>query len=238
MGASARYMDGIPIAHLGFVMPSIDTASPDPKLSLSAYERLRSMVLSGVIAGGAVIQERRLAEILGLSRTPVREALGRLEGEGLLCREGRHLLCSSVSVAEVMEILSVRRLLETEAARAAAGLMPAQAVASVRAAILDMADPADVTDDDHWANDDLLHLSIARASGNNLLQRLVRDLRQRTRMFGLRRIPGRFDVGKEEHIAILDAIAAGDATAAAARMQRHLDHAREAILSSLAGGAR
>ena len=118
-------------------------------LAASAYERLHGMVLSGVIAGGQVIQERRLAGQLGLSRTPVREALGRLEGEGLLRREGRHLLCSNVSVAEVMEILSVRRLLEAEAARSAAVRLPLPQLEGLRAAILGMADPGSVTDDEH-----------------------------------------------------------------------------------------
>ncbi len=216
------------------------TTSPpghDISLALSAYERLRGMVLSGVIAGGQVIAERRLAEQLGLSRTPVREALGRLEGEGLLRRDGRHLLCAGVSMAEVMEILSVRRLLEAEAAAIAATGMPAAQVEGIRDAILGMDDPDGVTDDEHWANDDLLHLAVARASGNTLLLRLVRDLRQRTRMFGLRRIPGRFGQGKAEHLAILDAIAARDPEAAASRMRRHLDHAREAILATLSGTA-
>ena len=210
----------------------------DARIAINAYDRLRGMVLSGAIAGGQVIQERRLAEQLGLSRTPVREALGRLEGEGLLRRDGRYLLCASVSVAEVMEILAVRRLLETDAARAAAIQMPIAEVEKIRDTILGLTDPAEVTDDQHWAADDLLHLSVARASGNNLLAGLIANLRQRTRMFGLRRIPGRFGSGKAEHLAILDAIAARDVEAAASRMQLHLDHAREAILGDLAGSKR
>lgn len=210
----------------------------DASLAVSAYEQLRSMLLSGGIGGGQVIQERRLAERLGLSRTPVREALGRLEGEGLLRRDGRLLFSVSVSVPEVMEILAVRRLLEADAARAATAQMPPAQIQSIRAAILGMADPNAVTDDEHWANDDLLHLSIARASGNGLLLRLIRDLRQRTRMFGLRRIPGRFGAGKDEHLAVLDAIEAGDAEMAAARMQLHIDQARAAILMALVGPTR
>jgi len=207
-------------------------------MTVSAYGQLRHMVLSGVIAGGQLVQERRMAEQLGISRTPVREALGRLEGEGLLRRDGRLLFSVSISVPEVMEILTVRRLLEAEATRDATRHMRSAQIDTVRAAILGMYEPDSVTDDEHWANDDLLHLSIARASGNNLLLRLIGDLRQRTRMFGLRRIPGRFSVGKAEHLAILDAMAAGDAELAAQRMQSHIDKAREAILAALAGAPR
>jgi DNA-binding GntR family transcriptional regulator len=218
-------------------MPPSSTIQ-DASLAVSAYEQLRSMLLSGGIGGGQVIQERRLAERLGLSRTPVREALGRLEGEGLLRRDGRLLFSVSVSVPEVMEILAVRRLLEADAARAAAGQMPPAQIQSIRAAVLGMADPHAVTSDEHWANDDLLHLSIARASGNSLLLRLIRDLRQRTRMFGLRRIPSRFEAGKDEHLAVLDAIEAGNTDMAGARMQLHIDQAREAILTALVGPTR
>lgn len=196
------------------------------------------MVLSGELASGQVIQERRLADELGLSRTPVRDALGRLEGEGLLRRDGRFLIVASVRVDEVMEILAVRRSLEADAVRGAVVRMPAREIAAIRAAMAGMASPATVSDDEHWANDDLLHLSIAEASGNLLLARLIRDLRQRTRMFGLRRIPARFAAGKEEHLGILDALYERDSDKAAALMQAHIDHASDAILATLARPAR
>lgn len=206
-------------------------------LAVSVYERVRGMVLSGAIAGGQVIQERRLAEQLGVSRTPLREALGRLEGEGMLRRDGRLLFSTSVAVADVLEILAVRRLLEAEAARSAALLMPQARVEAIRAGIVGMAGPDMVTDDEHWAHDDLLHFGIAGACGNTLLLRLIRDLRQRTRLFGLRRIPARFEAGKAEHLLILDAVAARRPDEAASLMEQHIDRAREAILQALAGPA-
>lgn len=208
----------------------------EPRLTESAYGALRDMLLTGSLAGGSIIQERRLAERLGLSRTPIREALGRLEGEGLLRRSGRYLSVLSVTVAEVMEILAVRRVLEAEATRAAAERMPAPEIAAVKSAILGMTDPHRVTDEQHWGNDDLLHLTIAEASGNLLLTRMIRELRQRTRMFGLRRIPSRFEAGKTEHIAILDALAARQPDRAAKLMQAHIDHARDGILAALSQG--
>jgi DNA-binding GntR family transcriptional regulator len=209
-----------------------------PVLALATYGRLRGMLLSGELAGGQVIQERRLAEQLGLSRTPIRDALGRLEGEGLLIRNGRYLLVATVSADEVFEILSVRRSLEADAVRGAIGRLPPARIEAIRSAILGMSDPFSVSDDEHWANDDLVHLSIAEYSGNRLLARLIRDLRQRTRMFGLRRISGRFEDGKREHVAILDAIAAQRTDEAVALMQSHIDNASGAIVASLTGRAR
>ena len=205
-------------------------------LTQTAFDALSQMILSGELAGGDVVNERRLAEQLGFSRTPVREALGRLEGEGYLRRSGRTLIVSAVDLGEVVEILAVRRVLEAEAARLAVGRMTAETLGTVRDAILGMRRVEEVAPDHHWTVDDLLHLSLARASGNRLLAHLVADLRRRTRMFGLSRIPTRFEPGKGEHLDILDAVERGAADDAAAAMQRHLDSTRAAIIDAMTGG--
>jgi DNA-binding GntR family transcriptional regulator len=68
-----------------------------------------------------------------------------------------------------------------------------------------------------------------------LLYRLIFSLRLRTRMFGLQKIPKRFDPGKAEHLALLDAIEAGDKEAAVAAMRLHLQNARDSILAAVIG---
>jgi DNA-binding GntR family transcriptional regulator len=200
-----------------------------------AMEQIRDMIFSGDLPGGAVIQDRKLAEQLGLSRTPVREALGRLAGEGYLRRDKRLLTVHSVSVEEVMEILATRWLLEGETARLAAGRISSKQIEMLKSAILGMVDPNEVSHDRHWTVDDLIHLSIAEASGNRLMAKLVKDLREKTRMFGLSRIPRRFDPGKAEHLSIIDAIERGDGEAASRAMREHIDKARQGILDLLAG---
>jgi DNA-binding GntR family transcriptional regulator len=105
----------------------------------------------------------------------------------------------------------------------------------LKSAILGMIDPKEVSQERHWTVDDLIHLSIAEASGNHLMARLVKDLREKTRMFGLSRIPRRFDPGKVEHLAIVDAIERGDGEGAARAMRDHIDRARQGILDLLAG---
>lgn len=211
------------------------SASGDINLALTAYRQLRTMLLRGELAAGHVVQERRLADQLGLSRTPVRDALGRLEGERLLARNGRLLVVATITLQEVVDILQLRRLLEGDAARIAATRMQPARIDAIRGAILGMADRKTVTDEAHWSNDDLLHLGIAEASGNAELRRLVEEQRQRTRMFGLHRIPARFDQGKAEHLAILDAIEARAPAEAEARMRHHIDQARDAIIATLQG---
>lgn len=213
----------------------LSVPSDDASLADRAMSEIRRMIFAGELPGGTVVQDRKLAEQLGLSRTPVREALGRLAGEGYLRRDKRLLTVHAVSVEDVMEILATRRLIEGETARLAAGRIPSRRLADMRAAIDNMIDPREISHDHHWSVDDLVHLSIAEASGNRVMARLVKDLRERTRMFGLSRIPRRFDPGKDEHLTIIAAIERGDGDGAARAMQLHIDKARQGILDLLAG---
>lgn len=220
------------------MIPAPQSSAPlldDASLADRAMHEIRRMIVAGDLPGGSVVQDRKLAEQLGLSRTPVREALGRLAGQGYLRRDKRLLTVQAVSVEDVMEILATRRLLEGETARLATGRLSQQRLSGIRAAIDGMASPREVSHDRHWTVDDLVHLSIAEASGNRTMARLVKELRERTRMFGLSRIPRRFAPGKIEHHAILAAIEAGDAAGATRAMQLHIDCAKQGILDLLAG---
>ncbi|MBP2171346.1 DNA-binding GntR family transcriptional regulator [Erwinia toletana] len=204
----------------------------DQSLTQNAYNAVLHMIQSGALSNGEVVNERRLAEQLGLSRTPVREALGRLEGSDYLRRSGRTLLVNGVELSEILEIMAVRILLEADAARNAAGKMSAAKLADIRQRLMAMTSPDQVTASDHWEVDDFLHLSIAETSGNKLSLRLISELRARTRMFGKETVPTRFESGRDEHLAIIDAIEAGDGDRAAQLMVQHIEGARYGILQS------
>ncbi|WP_413721367.1 GntR family transcriptional regulator [Sodalis sp. RH23] len=212
------------------------TPPHDQSLTQNAFDAVLRMIQAGALANGDVVNERRLAEQLGLSRTPVREALGRLEGSHYLRRSGRTLLVNGVELSEILEIMSVRMLLEADAARSAAGKMSAAKLGAIRQRLMAMAGPDQVTAGHHWEVDDFLHLSIAETSGNKLLLRLIGELRTRTRMFGKETVPSRFEPGRNEHLAIVDAIEAGDGERAAQAMVRHIEGARNAIFQSVTGG--
>jgi DNA-binding GntR family transcriptional regulator len=197
---------------------------------------IRQQIMSRQLRGGASLNERRLSEQLGLSRTPVRAALRQLEGEGLLGREGRTVFVRTITFEEVMQILAVRLVLEIEAVRLAVGRIDPALLSEIRQELLAMSDSASVDNDEHWQIDDKLHLGIARASGNDLLHSMIMGLRMRTRMFGTKRIPLRFEPGKQEHLALLDAIEAGNTEAAIAAMRTHLINTRDSIVSAVQGG--
>lgn len=207
--------------------------SGDRSLTQNAYDAVLQMIHSGALTNGTVVNERRLAEQLGLSRTPVREALGRLEGSDYLRRSGRTLLVNGVELSEVLEIMAIRILLEADAARNAAGKMSATQLADIRQRLMSMTGPDQVTAREHWEVDDFLHLSIAEISGNKLSLRLIRELRTRTRMFGKEMVPMRFESGRDEHLAIIDAIEAGDGERAAQAMVKHIEGARYGIFQSV-----
>ena len=210
------------------------------RLARLAYERLIDLILSGQIKGGEMIQERRLAERLGVSRSPIREALILLEGEGILTRQSGGLLqVKQFTVTDYVQSLQVRRLLEPEAARNAAGRIPAAVLSDLRtklAALRNFADDPqglEPEDGDHRRIDDDLHDAVLHRCGNALLAGIVRDLRRKTRMFDLRRLPERFVQTCDEHERLLETLEAGDGDAAAAAMIAHLDAVFQSIVTRI-----
>jgi DNA-binding GntR family transcriptional regulator len=214
-------------------LASDDLAAGDGrKLSVVAYGALLEMILRGTIAPGEPVTERLIAVRLGMSRTPVREAVRRLEGEGTLERQrGGALVVRPYSMETFLHALAVRRLLEGEAARLAAGRIDPTIIAEARQRIARLR--AEGLGDVARQDDRDFHAAIAEASGNPVLATTISDLRKRTAMFRLGRLPERVDQVCDEHLTILDALASGDGEAARTAMQAHIDNVRAHLLQRL-----
>lgn len=204
-------------------------------LGISAYERMKAMILDGTLSPGEVLREKHFADQLGISRTPVREAISQLISEGFAMRtSGGAPAVNSVSLKDIMEILHIRSLLECEAARKAAlSRKNKDELDEMRARVTAFLtgprpDPAV-----HYALDEALHLEIADMAGSQLLGELIQGLKIKTRMYDQGSIPERFEPGCHEHIAIIDAIVGGDADQAAEAMKLHLKKVRESIISHI-----
>ncbi|MFY8047864.1 MAG: GntR family transcriptional regulator [Erythrobacter sp.] len=212
----------------------------DTRLALQAYEKILDLIMSGTLKPGALIQERKLAEHLAMSRTPLRDALLMLEGEGLLVRQpGRGLQVKLLALEDFMENLYIRRLLEPEAARAAAGRIPDAMLADLAGRLDGLIGEArgGTPPDRALARevDNDLHDLIADAAGNRQMAAIVRNLRRQTVMFDLRSLPERLESTCAEHLALVEALRQGAGEAAADAMRRHLDGVRQSIVRRLAG---
>lgn len=212
-------------------------APSDKRLALQAYERILELILSGKIAAGTVVNERPLSTVLGMSRTPVRDALLMLEGEGMLLRQGsRGLQVKQIKFEDFMDALQIRQLLEPEVARMAAGRVPSDELAEIRKELEAVLADDTISRATVRGVDERLHGSLADAATNQQLSMIIRMLRRQTKMFDIRSLPERRVDACHEHLEIVEAIQSGDGAAAASAMRRHLEAVRNSIIKRLTGG--
>lgn len=207
-----------------------------PNLTEKVYEQLTELLIRGELRPGDVITERRMAERLNASRTPIREALGRLEAEGLVYKQpSRGVTVSPFSTEAFVDILNVRQLLEAEAARLAAGKIAKERLDEIRAEIGRVSRIEHPSLSEVWQIDDLLHGAIADAAGNPLMASMIRDLRRRTHVFNAYRSMGSHRFAAEEDAKLLDALESGDRERAREAMANHIEQVKIAIIERLSG---
>ena len=196
------------------------------------YDRLRAAILSGEMAPGAPVIEADVATALGASRTPVREALRRLETEGMLePRGGRGTVVRELARDEVDCIFEIREALETLAARRASRHMEARDYSEIARLVGRMRkhvdDPAEMERLDTAFHDYIL----SHADGQRL-KRMLGDLRSDIlpwRFIALA-TPERRRGTIEEHEAMLEAMKSRDEAAIVSATSRHIENTRAAVM--------
>lgn len=210
-------------------------AAVDPTLSLAeqAYRALRDRLVMLDIAPGEPLHESRLAEELGVGRTPLREAMKRLEIDHLVASYPRRgTFATPVDITELAAVSEVRELLEPLAARAAAERATVEVRAELRAAREGIeALSAQTPWREVMAQDLAVHRLLYRASGNHHLEEsLIRldNLATRIWCVVVDRLP---DVAGHirGHVGLLEAVLAGEADRAAALSTDHIRHFDTAI---------
>ncbi len=204
-----------------------DIVDPERRsLADEAHDRILLRIIRGELPAGAELKSTRLAEDLGMSRTPVIQALARLTADGIVSQT----LNQRASVrpgAEnwLVDLHRTRQLIEPEAARACVDRVPAAVLADLRM-LADDAKPGKRPDWQSAARwlDLALHLVVAEYCGNLSMREIIR------RCWSYKRLS--YEAGTDtdshrregwkQHGALLDAIAAGKADDAAARMSEHL----------------
>jgi DNA-binding GntR family transcriptional regulator len=218
----------------GLTVQALEAIRPD-NLAEQAYRSLRSLILERKIAPGAPVVEGRLAEDLRISRTPMREALVRLVGEGLLERaDARSYSVRKVSPTEYFQSMQVRETIETHAMDLAVDRV---STAEIDALMRDIRRLAKETEQEavHWQADDRLHLMFAKASGNAVLVTIIETLRVNTRLFEIAGPFGRVARDGAEHLAILAAWRDGDVKAAKKALLAHLRNLQQEALDVMSG---
>ncbi len=206
---------------------------PEP-LGDRVYATLREYLRAGRIPTGQPLQEAALAEQLGVSRTPVREALARLASDGLVVAEGRSFTVPALNVSDIEDIYALRFLLEPEALRLVAASRPERkALAPLRAAMEEMAAAHEAGDGAAFMDANYRYRDAWTALVPN--KRLVRAIRlyadhvRYLRAFTLDNASVRAIVLKGLK-QLTTALNAGDGAAAAKAMRAHLENARRILL--------
>ncbi|MER7043759.1 MULTISPECIES: GntR family transcriptional regulator [Streptomyces] len=190
------------------------------------YAHVKQAVLDRRYEGGTLLTEGELADAVGVSRTPVREALLKLEVEGLIKlypKKGAMVL--AVSAQEIADVVETRLLVEEHAARKAVPASP-RLLARLEELLEQQKRQGDAGDLAAVAvTDRLFHAEIVRNGGNEILTRLYGQLRDRQLRMGVAVMhahPDRIAKNVVEHGEILDALRDGDADRAAALVHRHI----------------
>jgi DNA-binding GntR family transcriptional regulator len=209
-----------------------------------AYDYIKDEILGNAIGEGEFLTEEGIAAELGISRTPVREALLRLDAEALLSlvpRKGAFV--RPITHREISEVLEVRSLVERFAAErlCAPELAPGREL--VAQGLQDLVqEQRELASHDDAAGfidrDRRFHADIVAATGNLVLVELYQRLRDQQLRMGLRAVAdgARYESVLREHEAIVGAVARGDAADVAAALSAHLETTRQVLAARVGAG--
>ncbi|GAA3886182.1 GntR family transcriptional regulator [Leifsonia kafniensis] len=213
-----------------------------------AYERLRDDIIHWRLEPGAPLAEIEVSARIGVSRTPVREALSRLINEGLVSNNsGRTAVVTPVSRAHIEQLFELREALETQAARLAARRRDSSSFESLKEAFLATTDAAAATNnvgtaaesgdssDASYLLADRLDAAIDEAMDNSYLRSALKDIRghlARARRHAHAN-PIRLEQARTEHLLIIDAILRRDEMLAGQATAVHLRNSLDNILATI-----
>jgi DNA-binding GntR family transcriptional regulator len=206
-----------------------------------AYERLKDALQHADLEPGQPLSEVRLSQALGISRTPVREALHQLAQEGLVhVIPGRAVTVAAPSVRSIMDVVHLRLLLEPELVRLATESVTEDEVEEIIDSVDKMEAACNESDHMAWSRaDTVFHEILAEACPNELLGEIVVQMRNRAHHLAnidSQTNPTRLAACTAEHREIADCVAARDGDGAALAVRDHIGILRESLFSRLSYG--
>ncbi|WP_091643645.1 GntR family transcriptional regulator [Micromonospora pallida] len=213
--------------------PSPSGRTVAPSAADRAYQYLKRAILEQIHPGGSLVSEGEIAEATGVSRTPVREALLRLEAEGMVrLYPKRGALIRPVSAREMTDVIEARRLVELHAAER---IWPRRAElrADLAARLAEMRDAYAAGDLTALTQADrAFHATVVEAAGNEILAELYQRLRDRQLLMGeafFRLSPGRAEKAIAEHTDQLAALDSDDPQRWLAAVATHIDQVADVL---------
>lgn len=215
------------------VTPLLPAFSPRQSLREEIVDALRAALVAGEMRPGVIYSAPALAEQFGVSATPVREAMLDLVKEGLVQTvRNKGFRVRELSADELDEITRLRMLIEVPTAGDVARRADAEsrrALEKLRLAahaIVRLAEQGDLIQ--YVEADRRFHLDLLALGGNRQLVDVVRDLRARSRLYGLRELAqkGQLSRSAHEHEELIDLLLSGDVSGATDLMRRHIGHVR------------
>ena len=208
--------------------------TPDAPQGQSVYQRLLDEIRLCKLLPGARLRETELAERLGISRTPVREAIRQLEADGLVIHIPRiGATIRTLDYAEVMELYEMRAVLEGTAARMAARAASDIEIAELESLNSEMAQT--LVPDRIYALNKMFHLTLLDAAKNRFLVKSINALQKTLLILGPSTLAEseRAQLALGEHERVLDALRARDGAAAEVAMRDHIQAAHRVRLRHL-----
>ena len=200
-----------------------------------AYHHIKQQLFEGRLAEGTFLAEGAVAEELGVSRTPVREALQRLDAEKLVSLvPGRGALVPHVTIRTMREVMQARELIEVYALENID--TPAPELVEELRSVLKQQGSAHGDAVDFIVQDRGFHQRLVDAAGNQVIAELYSSLRDRQTLLGVRAVTtetSRFDEIEREHRLIVDAIESGDHAAAVNALRIHLQTSVDVLMAGL-----
>lgn len=203
-----------------------------------AYQRIRDAIRHAELKPGEPLSETRLARLLGISRTPIREALQQLVQEGLVeTAPGQTVTVAMRSIQDVLDVVHIRSLLEPELVRLATDNISLAQIAQLEAIVAKLEEAAERHDLLSWAKVDVVFHDILKdACPNKLLGQTVVQLKNRVHQVAnidTHTNPERLIECTQEHRAIFEAIKARDSRASKLAMENHIAALTNSLLKRI-----
>jgi DNA-binding GntR family transcriptional regulator len=199
------------------------------------FETMREAIINGDLAPGERLMEVQLAEEMGVSRTPVREAIRKLELEGFVAmipRKGAYV--ADYSIKDITDVFEIRAALESLAAGLACERITDDELDELQVLVVRVAAIKDNDLEELVKVDTEFHDRIYKASRNSRLEQMISNLREQIQRFRSTSLasPGRIKDTLEEHKGIIDAIADRNITLAQKLASEHVENAEHIFLEN------